>query len=87
MEKATVPLPKGLQYLFPTKNIQGVRNINTLQIHPIYKQGLIFEMASCAEACSTSWIRQEMTQYVLQSKELKCGIPGQHKLASVATFC
>lgn len=45
-EKATIPLYKGTQNLIPIKNIRGVRHINTLQIHPIYKQGLTFQTAS-----------------------------------------
>lgn len=86
MEKAMIPLPQGMQNLILAENIQGVRYINTLQIHPIYKQGLTFEMVFCAEAYGTSCIRWAMRQHVLQSKELNCGISGQQELVSVATF-
>lgn len=80
------PLPKGTKNIIPTGNIQGIRYINTFQVHPIYKRDQTYEMAFCAELCGTSWIRRAIKQHVLQSKELKCSISGQHELMSMAKF-
>lgn len=73
-QKTITPLPKCTQNLIPTENIQRVKNINTLQTHPIGKQGQTFEMA------------RAIKQHILQSKELKCSIYGQHELVSMAKF-
>lgn len=42
MQKAITPLPKCMQNPIPTKNIQGVKKINTFPTHPIGKQGKTF---------------------------------------------
>lgn len=55
-------------------------------MHPIGEQGQSFEMAFCAEVCGISWIRRAIKQHILQSKEVKCSISGQHELASMAKF-
>lgn len=54
MEKTMTPPPKGMKNIIPTGNIQGIRYINTFQVHPIYKKGQTSEMAFCAELCGTS---------------------------------